>query len=243
VDTACYVVSTTGAPASLLGPAPAQPTADPRLALALPWASSSQRHFYLVSALFALVLLVVPAALLIGAVRWRSWPLGLLLVAYAGLAGYAYVAEWIPRQLNFFTEFFIFIDIMKTLQPVLTPLEWLHVKIDVRWLRAVIGLPLVLFALALLAWLVRRRWQRLALLLAAVLLAGASTGVVMLWLDESRFDPAQYYAWDGWYWLLFFGAYFTGLLVAALWLLGRAVRLVRWIGGRRRQCAPAPASG
>jgi hypothetical protein len=109
-------------------------------------------------------------------------------------------------------------------------------------LRAVIGLPLVLFAVSLLAWLVRRRWQRLALLLAAVLLAGGSTGVVMLWLDESRFDRAQYYAWDGWYWLLFYGAYFTGLLVAALWLLGRAVRLVLWIGGRRRRCASAPAS-
>jgi hypothetical protein len=67
------------------------------------------------------------------------------------------------------------------------------------------------------------------------------SGIFWVWSDARQMQPNQYYAWDGWAWVLFLPDYATGTLVA-LWLLGRSLfkvaRLRPWklmnLVGRRR---------
>ncbi len=236
-STACFA----GA-APEVSPAPPAAPPDPRLALYLPWADAVMRQFFLVSIGISLALLGVPALLLWATVRRRSWRWGLMLVAYLALAGYAYGTEWIPRSLSSLGELFVIVPVLRAVDTVLSPLQSiLRINLDIRWLRAVLGLPALVFSGVLFVGLLRWRWQRVAWLLGAVVLVTPLAGAVILWLDDPKYDPAQYYSWAGWYWLGPVGMYFTGVVLLGLFLLGRLVRVLRRSARRLRgRFASAP---
>ncbi len=237
-STACFVASA----ASGASPTPAAGPPAPRLAIYLPWADAVMRLFFLVSVGISLALLGVPAVLLWASVRRRSWRWGLVLVAYLALAGYAYATDWIPRSLSCLGELFYVVPLLHAVDAVLSPLHDV-VKIDlgIRWLRAVAGLPALVFVGVLFFGLLRWRWQRVAWLLAAAVLVTPLAGAVILWLDDPKYDPAQYYSWAGWYWLGPVGMYFTGVVLLALFLLGGLVQVFRRTGRRLRgRFASAP---
>jgi len=200
------------------------------------------RQFFLVSIGISLALLGVPALLLWATVRRRSWRWGLMLVAYLALAGYAYGTEWIPRSLSSLGELFVIVPVLRAVDTVLSPLQSiLRINLDIRWLRAVLGLPALVFSGVLFVGLLRWRWQRVAWLLGAVVLVTPLAGAVILWLDDPKYDPAQYYSWAGWYWLGPVGMYFTGVVLLGLFLLGRLVRVLRRSARRLRgRFASAP---
>ena len=223
-STACFVVQPTGQPK----PTPAVPP-DPRLATYLPWADAMMRQFFLISIGISLALLAVPGLLLWTTVRRRSWRWGLVLAAYLVVAGYAYATNWIPKSLSSLGELFFVVPIVQAVDTMLSPLHYLiTIKVDIRWLRAVLGLPALLFVGVLFFGLVRWRWQRVAWLLAAVLPVTVAAGAAILWLDDPKYDPAQYYSWAGWYWLGPVGMYFTGVVLLALFLLAALARALRW---------------
>ncbi len=229
-STACFVVHPAGQPA----PPPAIPP-DPRLAMYLPWADAVMRQFFLVSIGISLALLGVPGLLLWATVRRRSWRWGLVLLAYLAVAGYAYATDWIPKNLSSLGELFFAVPLVHAVNVVLSPLHsFLKISVDIRWLRAVLGLPALLFVGVLFFGLLRWRWQRLAWLLAAVILVTPLAGVIILLLDNPKYDPAQYYSWAGWYWLGPVGMYFTGVVLLALFVLAGLVRLLWWSVRRLR---------
>jgi outer membrane protein assembly factor BamB/tRNA A-37 threonylcarbamoyl transferase component Bud32 len=233
-STACFVIPPAGRPAAL-GASLAPPTApsDPRLAMPLPWVDAVMRQFFLVSIGIALALLGVPGLLLWVTIRRRSWRWGLVLVAYLGATGYAYAADWIPQNLSSFGELFFVVPILHAVDAVLGLLhQVLPIRVDIRWLRALLGLPALVFLQVLLLWLLRWHWRRLGWLLVAVLLVTPLAGGVILLLDDPKYDPAQYYSWTGWYWLGPVGMYFTGVMILVLVFLGQLVRMLRW-GVRR----------
>jgi hypothetical protein len=185
----------------------------------LPWVQDANYGFYLKSAFLAVVLLVAPLLLLYVAVRRRSWRWGLVLMAEVALTTIAGVAGWLPMSGGSFEDLFTALRVMSVLDWWLTPLSWVGVKLPFGWLRALVGLPLVVFGLTTTWWLVRRCWRRLALLAAGVLLLAAATGAWLLRSDNSAFDAAQYYNWSGWYEVLGQGMYLAGVLLLALGLL------------------------
>ncbi len=229
-STACFVVHPIGQAAR----PPAIPP-DPRLAMYLPWADAVMRQFFLVSIGISLALLGVPGLLLWATIRRRSWRWGLVLLAYLIVAGYAYAVDWIPKSLSSLGELFFVVPLVQAVDMVLSPLHsFLKINMDIRWLRAVLGLPALLFVGVLFFGLLRWRWQRVAWLLAAVVLVTPLAGAVILLLDDPKYDPAQYYSWAGWYWLGPVGMYFTGVVLLALFVLAGLVRLLWWSVRRLR---------
>jgi WD40 repeat protein len=100
------------------------------------------------------------------------------------------------------------------------------------------GLPLVAFAALLVLWAVQRRWWRLGSLVAAFLLASLVLTSYGLWTDPRRMDPLQHYSSDGWYFVLFIGAFAAGALAMVLIVFGPAARVIwRWV----RKISPVPA--
>jgi hypothetical protein len=131
---------------------------------------------------------------------------------------------------------------MDLVQWFFVPLTWLGVKLNTQWFLAMIGLPLVVFGFSTLWWVVRRRWRRLALLLVLVLLLAAGAAVWRLATDDRWYDPGQYYDWYGWYEVLGYGVYFTGVLLLAVGLLRPVGRAGIWLIRRlRARHQPAPA--
>jgi serine/threonine protein kinase/outer membrane protein assembly factor BamB len=233
-STACRVLP--GGPPELPAAAPSAPP-DPRLRLDLPWAERSTVAFHLTSALYGLLLLALPAGLLYLTVRRRSWRWGLVLLAYVGLLVAAHLLDWFPKDATSFDELFTMIATMVWAQWITGPLGWIGVK-SFRWHRAVLGLPLLAVAAIVIVLLVWGRWRRLGLLAVAVPALAAGAAAVLLWTDDRRYDPAQYYDWSGWYMVLGHGAYLAGGILLPVWLL-RGL----WAGGRRvvRLIRPGPA--
>jgi outer membrane protein assembly factor BamB len=224
-STACFIAAAASGASQVSAAIPP----DPRMVIYLPWADAVMRQFFLVSIGISLALLGVPGLLLWVAVRRRSWRWGLVLAIYLAAAGCAYATDWIPRSLSSLGELFFVVSILHGVETVLSPLHsFLKINLDIRWLRAVLGLPALLFVGVLFFGLVRWRWQRVAWLLAAVPPVTGVAGAVILWLDNPKYDPAQYYSWTGWYWLGPVGMYFTGVVLLALFLLAGLVRVFRW---------------
>jgi outer membrane protein assembly factor BamB len=235
-STACFVVHPAGQ-----SPPPAAAPPDPRLAMYLPWADAVMRQFFLVSIAISLALMGVPGLLLWATIWRRSWRWGLVLLAYLGAAGYAYAADWIPKSLSSLGELFFFVSVIHAVDTVLSPLHSLvKISVDIRWLRAVLGLPALLFVGVLFFGLLRWRWQRLVWLLAAVVLVTPLAGAIILLLDDPKYDAAQDYSWAGWYWLGPVGMYFTGVVLVVLFGLGGLVRMLRWSIRRLRRNATRP---
>jgi tRNA A-37 threonylcarbamoyl transferase component Bud32 len=193
---------------------------DPRLVRELPFVAPDMLLFYAVSGVFSFVLLVVPALGLYAVIRLRSWRVGLVLLAYGGLAVLALRHDWLPRQVPGAQQH-IAEEVRKVFAPVLP-------KADLRWLRALVGLPGAVTPLFLGAWLWGRRWRLLGWM--ALLALGCALGrVVFYWMQEKDVMPEEVYTWDGWYLVLIGGAAYdlgavvlVGLGLRFLWRLVRS---------------------
>jgi hypothetical protein len=165
----------------------------------------------------SLIVLVFPGLLVYWAVRRRSWKLGVLPALYIGLLCwgiYLFVAnspEGPPNEWIWFFGSHSYSRPLATLLPVVF---------------ALVGLPNVVPWMLLIAWLRRRRWQRIGLLLAASIAAAAAIAVPFLRYDGQQMDPWEYYSWPGWLALWFLGAYATGALILA-WVVLKT--LYRWL--------------
>jgi hypothetical protein len=99
-----------------------------------------------------------------------------------------------------------------------------------------------LFFPALLAWCLYRRRSRLAGgLVGLSLVVSAVYAGLVLWIRSRWMDPLEQHSWEGWYNILYVGAWLTGLLIATSllgWFIIRAgVRFVRWRWARRARPA------
>jgi hypothetical protein len=76
------------------------------------------------------------------------------------------------------------------------------------------------------------RWRLVAGWLAATVLATGLTASVVLAVAQTQgmgLQPGERYAWDGWYWVWFFGAYqMCWLLTLALPVVGTFRLVARW---------------
>jgi hypothetical protein len=76
---------------------------------------------------------------------------------------------------------------------------------------AVQGLPVVLYPGILLLAMLNQHWSRLARWVALGIAASIGMAALQLWFDASRAGTIYYYSWEGWYWILFFGGYLSGI--------------------------------
>jgi tRNA A-37 threonylcarbamoyl transferase component Bud32 len=199
---------------------------DPRLVRELPFVAPHVLLFYAVSGVFSFVLLVVPALGLYAVIRLRSWKLGLVLLAYGGLAALALRHDWLPRRVPGAQQH-IAEEVRKVFAPVLP-------GADLRWLRALVGLPGAVTPLFLGAWLWGRRWRLLGWM--ALVALGCTLGrVVFFWMQEKDVMPEEVYTWDGWYLVLIGGAAYD---LGAVVLVGLGLRFLwRLVRSRTRPSA------
>jgi outer membrane protein assembly factor BamB len=212
-------------------PSPVPPGDDPRFVVALPWVPFGglppllpSSPLGLAAALLGIcvAVLVVPVAVVVWAVRRRAWLLCLLPVLWlAVLWGGAYLL--FLARLEDEAKFEIY-------QWGPWGFAW-RVGLGLVLL-AVSGLPIAAFLGVAAAWLRRRRWGRLGLLLTAA--AGLAVLVGWAWLASpvATLSPEQHYSWRGWYAMWPAGVYAAGALTLGGFLLLRAVHLGR--AGLRR---------
>jgi hypothetical protein len=214
-------------PGSERGPAPAEESSeeDPRYTVALPWQLLSHTEPLLPSTplavlavllLVAVAVLVLPGAVVVWAIRQRAWLLLVLPLLWLGLC-------WAAVYLLFRVR----------LEEGARVLAYVHGETGLAWrvgwrllLTGLVGLPAVAFAATVLAWLRRRRWVRLALLLAVS--AGLAALLGWVWLAlAGPLAPEKHYSWRGWYTLWPAGVYAAGVLLLAAFVVVRVVRLGR----------------
>ncbi|MBY0528474.1 MAG: protein kinase [Gemmataceae bacterium] len=245
-STACYVVPLPGQQRTHGEPVKLPPAEDdPRLARVLPWANGTLTAFTLASIPASLLFLVSPGWLLTMTVRRRSWRLGLMLLFNVGAIVLVYVMKWslVPYSAGL-SDLFTIIGMHIVLEPLLWPLKQIGIQPDIRWMRALLALPAVLYVVVFGLWLLRRHWWRVGALLAATLIVSGAAAAVMLLTAQAPFDPAQYYSWYDWPWIFGYGAYYTGALLMVGWLLWRLVRLFRRLVRRvRDRTRPALTAG
>jgi outer membrane protein assembly factor BamB len=185
---------------------------DPRSVRRLPWAleEGSWRDYGKFTAwglFYSLCLVYVPAAYLLRMVRDRRWSLQrlLLMPVVAALALMAALAGGNDASL-------------------LEPLG--------KALLAILYFPVCVAGVRLVRWSIARRWQRVAIWLAATVLAAGLMAGVVLWVAQTQgmgLQPGEHYAWGGWYWIWFFGAYdMCWLLTLALPVVGTFRAISRW---------------
>jgi hypothetical protein len=173
----------------------------------------------LVSAGFALLVLVMPGTLLVWGIRQRHAPsaAGALVWFTLAVAGaslsvivqYGDEAQWSVLMMGWWRF------AGKLTMNVLTA--------------SLAGLPLIAFAAAVVLCLWRRQWGRLGLLLlASAALAGLTSWVVLTWL-ALPLELGQQYSWKGWYSIWPAGPYLAGcflilgVLLVVLLRLGQSV--------------------
>jgi hypothetical protein len=121
-------------------------------------------------------------------------------------------------------------------QQVLEVLEGLAPDGDSRWVRAGLGLPIVVFCWLMGYLLLKRRWRLAGLQVLLVAVASvARLAEQLLLTTPPAFDRGQYISWQGWQWMWLCGVYDAG------WLL--LLILPVWVAARRlwRERRPAPA--
>jgi hypothetical protein len=156
---------------------------------------------------YSLSLVYVPAAYLLRMVRDRRWSLQrlLLMPVIAALALMAALAGGNDASL-------------------LEPLG--------KVLLAILYFPVCVAGARLVRWAIARRWQRVAIWLAATVLAAGLMAGVILSIAQAQgmgLQPGELYAWGGWYWIWFFGAYdMCWLLTLALPVVGTFRAIARW---------------
>jgi len=192
---------------------------DSRRVRQLPWAleAGSWRDYALFSAwglFYSLGLIYLPGAYLLGMIRARRWSLQrlLLMPAVAALALMAALAGGNDASL-------------------LEPLG--------KAILAIVYWPVWVAGVQLVRWALARRWQRLAIWLATTVAAAGLMAALILMIAQSQgmgLQPGDRYAWDGWYWIWFFGAYdLCWLLTLALPVVGTVRAISRSVARHRER--------
>jgi outer membrane protein assembly factor BamB len=226
-------------PASAQGPdepargTPAKPSAlydDPRWQRPLPWVGMVEPYADPLVQLAmgaTLVNVCIPLAILWLATRRRFWSVRLLLALPAVVAvllvGFSAVNSLVPDRR----------------QPTEQPLWIVVVAIT---MISMTGLPIVVYAIAFGSALVRRRWRKIGILVAAASLAAILIAAIMLRSDMRAKPLIEHYDWSGWHQAGYRGAYAVG----ALMLLARPARAVgRFVSRlfRRRSATISALSG
>jgi hypothetical protein len=185
---------------------------DPRSVRRLPWAleEGSWRDYGKFTAwglFYSMSLVYVPAAYLLRMVRDRRWSRQrlLLMPVVAALALMAALAGGNDASL-------------------LEPLG--------KALLAILYFPVCVAGVRLVRWSMARRWQWVAIWLAATVLAAGLMAGMILSIAQTQgmgLQPGERYAWSGWYWIWVFGAYdMCWLLTLALQVVGTFRAIARW---------------
>jgi outer membrane protein assembly factor BamB len=197
---------------------------DPRYLRALPWSplAEVQGLILLYTLCLALAALVIPFLLTWAAVWRRSWRLGLVAIGWVALCVVA-----------------VFLGPISHIDPRLATAPR-PVLLLLAVLVALAGLPLPAFAGFTIAWVVRRRWRPLVLLLGLAALATSLIAATWLWVDLRTLEPGEHYSAAGWYIVIITGIYAAGALLVVGLLLRAMFRLIR-AGLRRLFARPAAA--
>ncbi len=186
---------------------------DPRWTRPLPWTNPilrlvDLRGFLAVIGL-ALVNAVVPIGLLRLAARRRPWTIRLLMAlpvaAALPLWVFQTVEPLIPTQIG--------------VTPVSTRLVFV--------LGTLTGLPIVLYAVSIVANLFRRRWKALAWVAGLTVIGSALIAAAWLWADSRTMPAIEHYSRSGWPLVLVPGAYAVGVLLLIGLILTRPYRWIR----------------
>jgi hypothetical protein len=191
---------------------------DPRFSRRLPWVHIGDAWLeFLLSALAALFVLVIPGWLVIGLARRRSWGLFWMLAWFAALSLFLAVARMlITAAIGLGPETgWLHGPLMKggthTMDAVRSGTGLL--------LLALQGLPLVAYPAAVVYAAGRRQWRIIAVLLTSFFTAAVGVTVLTGWNDYQSMSPEQHYSTDGWYWIWFHGVFPGGLGVIAYLLI------------------------
>jgi hypothetical protein len=165
----------------------------------------------------SLAVLVLPGALVRGAVQRRAWGLAWLAVPWLAVVwASAYLlflarldqeSGWLVYQHGTF-------GFLSRIGCGLFEL-------------GLLGLPAVSFAGTTLIWLRRRCWLRLGLLLLASLGLAAAIGTVWVRFAAAGLLPEQHFSLRGWYDIWPAGVYAVGVVLLAGYLVGGLIGLVR----------------
>jgi serine/threonine protein kinase len=200
---------------------------DPRLVEPLPWVPLVNLPPLLPSSPVALLgtllgsslaVMVVPAGLLVFAVRRRTWGVAWLAVPWLVVVwGGAYM--WFLTRLEEEADWHLFQH-----GPFWLPWRFGCALVVL----ALVGLPAVAFAGTALLWLRRRHWLRLGLLLVAALLLATVIGVIWVRFAARELFSEQHFSFRGWYAIWPAGVYAVGVLLLAAYSLRGLIWFVRW---------------
>jgi hypothetical protein len=74
------------------------------------------------------------------------------------------------------------------------------------------GLPVVYYAMALGAAVLRRRWRKAAWLVAGSWIAAVVVAVVLIGYDRLSMPVIEHYDWTGWHDAVYLGIYAVGVM-------------------------------
>jgi hypothetical protein len=214
----------TYSPGQGLAAKPAAFRDDPRWQRPLPWVGPVEPHAHPLVQLAmgaTLINVCIPLAILWLATRRRFWSVRLLLALPAAVA--------IPL-----TAFSAVVSLIPGRQP---PNSGVGYWILLVTILSMSGLPIVVYAAALGLALVRRRWWRMGLLVAAAVLAGILIGAIMLWSDALAKPLIEHYNWSGCHQAVLLGAYAVGAIVILARPARGIARFLKRLLRRRRAVA------
>ena len=161
---------------------------------------------------------VMPAWLLVSALRRYGWDWRLLMVA--GLAvTIALVAHLVFLYGNFWKPDVAF--------PTPFKVPWRD-----QLLAAVIAIPGATFLWSFIVCILQRRWVRLGLIVAAFVLVPLVLIIQMFWTDPKLMQPLYHYSWEGWSFVFLPAAFFGGGFILMVLILGPPLRFL-WRFTRR----------
>ena len=89
------------------------------------------------------------------------------------------------------------------------------------------GLPIIFYAVSVVANLFRRRWKALAWVAGLTAIGSAIIAAAWLWADSRTMPAIEHYGRSGWPLVLVPGAYAVGVLLLIGWILKRPYRWLR----------------
>jgi hypothetical protein len=92
-----------------------------------------------------------------------------------------------------------------------------------RW--TVYGIPFAVYAILACSLLLRKRWRRMASLVATTLVLSAAIGITWLLLDTPAKAPLEHYTSSGWFDIVLLGAYALGAVMLVQTLAKAAAEL------------------
>jgi outer membrane protein assembly factor BamB len=173
----------------------------------------------LVSAGFAMLVVVMPGTLIVWGLRQRHWPsvlgglvwfgLALVGVCVSVIVQYGDEAQWSVQLAGW----------------------WGYLKrlTTNAVLVSLVGLPTVAFAAALIVCLWRGYWVRLLGLILACVALSVLLGWIILNFAAEPLEVGQHYSWQGWYTIWPAGPYAGGCLIVIGAVSYRLVRLARGV--------------